>query len=153
MGQRGTTFLEVLICVSIIGVLASGAVLVLGSSVANQELVSCSLQLVSDIRYLQQLVINGDPSKVAYLLVFYHVEPYGYDLTANGQIIKHVNFPLSVKLSDSCVPIGFSKSGAPAIGSQSIGLQSIHLKTWKYVILSPVTGRVRISDTKPKVVE
>lgn len=148
MGQRGVTLLEVIICIGIVGIIAGGGMLTLGSSLANQELVSSSLQLTADIRWLQQISMNGG-SEVSYLLLFQHAAPYGYYVTANSQTVKRVSFPASVRLSGSYSPIGFSPSGAPVIGAQSIGLQSSKLKTWKYVILAPVTGRVRISSANP----
>ena len=46
-------------------------------------------------------------------------------------------------------PIVFGLSGAPLTGAQTVSLQSAKLKTWKYVILAPVTGRVRSSNSKP----
>lgn len=148
MRQRGLTLLELVICIGIISVLASTAIMTLGQSVAKQELESTGLQLVADIRWLQQLSINAGGT-VAYILQFSHDEPYGYSVTANTKIIKQINFPPSVKLAGSFSPIGFSLSGAPLIGAQTVSLQSTKLKTWKYVILAPVTGRVRVSDFKP----
>lgn len=153
MRQRGATFLEIMICIGVLGILASGVMVTLGPSLAKQELVSSSLQLVGDIRWLQQITMNEAGGGISYALLFYHTEPYGYYVTANGQTLKNVNFPPSVGLSGSYSPIVFAVSGAPVIGAQSIGLQSIKLKTWKYVILAPVTGRVRISDSKPSPVE
>lgn len=153
MEQRGATFLELVICIGLLGMLSSGIILTIGPSLASQELLSSSLQLVADIRWLQQRTINEGGGTVSYALLFNHAEPYGYYVTANGQTMKSVNFPSSVRLSGSYSPIGFSLSGAPVIGAQSIGLQSIKLKTWKYVILAPVTGRVRISDSNPSQVE
>ena len=50
MSQRGATFLELVICIGVLGILAGSLRLTLGSSLANQELVSSSLQLVADIR-------------------------------------------------------------------------------------------------------
>ena len=146
MSQRGATFLELVICIGVLGILAGSLRLTLGSSLANQELVSSSLQLVADIRWLQQKTINGGGGTVSYALLFNHVKPYGYYITANGQVIKIVHFPPSVFLSGSYSPIYFSVSGVPASGAQTIGLQSSKLKTWKYVILAPVTGRVRIAQ-------
>ena len=148
MRQRGFTLIELVICIGIVGIFASTAMLTLGQSVAKQELESTGLQLVADIRWLQQLSVNAGET-VSYILQFSHSEPYGYYVTANTQVIKQITFPKSVKLPGSCSPIGFGLSGAPLIGAQTVSLQSTKLKTWKYVILAPVTGRVRVSDFKP----
>lgn len=149
MRQRGMTLLELVICIGVLGILASTAILTLGQSLAKQELDKTSLQLMADIRWLQQLSINAGSGTVSYILLFNHSEPYGYYVTANTQVIKQITFPPSVKLSGFYSPIGFALSGAPSMGAQTVSLQSTTLKTWKYVILAPVTGRVRISDAKP----
>lgn len=147
--QRGLTLIELVICIGIIGIIACMAFPALGQSLAKQELESTSVQLAADIRWLQQLSINAGSGTVSYIMLFKHSEPYGYDITANTQVIKHFTFPDSVKLPGFYSPIGFGLSGAPLIGAQTISLQSNRLKIWRYVILAPVTGRVRISDAKP----
>ena len=149
MRQRGLTLLELVICMGMLGIIASFAMPTLGQSLAKHELESASLQLVADIRWLQQLAINAGSGTVSYILLFSPSEPYGYYVTANTQVIKQITFPASVKLTGSYSPIGFGLSGAPLIGAQTVGLQSTKLKTWKYVILAPVSGRVRISNSKP----
>ena len=146
MKQRGMTLIELLICVAVFGIIASMAIPTLGQSLAKQELESSSLQLAADIRWLQQLAINAGSGSVSNKLLFNTSAPYGYYVTANTQIIKKYTFPVSVKLSGIPSPIGFSLSGSPS-GAQTISLQSTKLKTMKYVILAPVTGRVRISDS------
>jgi len=149
MRQRGMSLVELVICMGILSIIASTAVLGLGQSLAKQELESTSLQLVADIRWLQQLSMNAGSGTVSYILLFRPSEPYGYYVTANTQVIKQITFPPSVKLSGFYSPIGFALSGAPLIGAQTVSLQSAKLKTWKYVILAPVTGRVRSSDSNP----
>ena len=142
------TLIEVVICIGVLGIIASTAIPTLGQSLAKQELERASLQLAADIRWLQQLSINAGSGVVSYRLLFNNNEPYGYYVTANTQVIKSFTFPVSVRLPGSSSPIGFGLSGAPS-GAQTVSLQSIKLKTWKYVILAPVTGRVRISNSKP----
>ena len=148
MKQRGVTLIELVICIGVLGIIASTAIPKLGQSLAQQELESASLQLAADIRWLQQLSINAGSGTVSYRLLFNNSEPYGYYVTANTQVIKSFTFPKSIRLPGSSAQIGFGLSGAPS-GAQTISLQSIKLKTWKYVILAPVTGRVRISNSKP----
>jgi len=147
--QRGLTVIELMICISILGILASEAILTLGQSLAQQEMIGASLQLAGDIRYLQQLAVNAGSETTSSILLFTYDEPYGYMITSNTKVIKRIIFPPSIKLYGPYSPIGFGLSGAPLSGAQTIGLQSSKLKTWKYVILAPVTGRVRISDTLP----
>jgi len=149
MRQRGVTLLELMICVGVLSIIASTAIPKLGQSLAKHELESSSLQLAADIRWLQQLSINAGSGTVSYILLFSYSEPYGYYVTANTQVIKSFTFPASVRLPGVYSHIGFGLSGAPS-GAQTISLQSNTLKTWKYIILAPVTGRVRISNSIPR---
>lgn len=146
MRQRGVTLIELVICIAVFSIIASMTIPTLGQSLAKQELESSSLQLAADIRWLQQLAINAGSGSVSYRLLFNNSQPYGYYVTANTHVLKKFNFPLSVKLPGIPSIIGFGVSGAPS-GAQTVSLQSTKLNTWKYVILSPVTGRVRISDS------
>jgi len=148
MRQRGVTLIELVICIGLISMIASMAVLTLGQSLAKQELDSASRQLVADIRWLQQLSINSGGGTVIYRLLFNNSVPYGYYVIANTQVIKKITLPVSIRLAGNYVPIDFGLSGAPT-GAQTISLQSTKLKIWKYVVLAPVTGRVRISDAVP----
>ncbi|MBP2627106.1 MAG: hypothetical protein H6Q68_1817 [Firmicutes bacterium] len=147
MRQQGVTLLELVICIGVFGIIASTAIPKLGQSLARQELDGASQQLAADIRWLQQVSINLGSGTTSYIMKLNCSEPYGYDVTNQTQVIKKVTFPSSVMLSSSSSII-FGLSGAPLIG-QTVMLKSIKLNTKKYVILAPVTGRVRISDFAP----
>lgn len=149
MKQRGITLLELVICIGIVVIMASSAMLILGHSLQKQELESASLLLASDLRWLQQLSMNGG-SSAACILQFNQSEPVGYYITDNTQVIKKTFFPRGIRLYVSHSFITFGLSGAPLTGAQTISLQSDKLNLWKYVVLAPVTGRVRISDTLPR---
>jgi prepilin-type N-terminal cleavage/methylation domain-containing protein len=144
--QRGVTLIELLICIALLSIFAGMAIPRLGQSVEKQELENASRQLAADIRWLQQISINAGVDTTAYAMSFYNTTPYGYYVTANTQRIKNVTFPTSVDLPGSHSYITFTPSGVPGMGAQSISLYSKKLKKWKYVILAPVTGRIRISD-------
>jgi len=148
MEQRGVTLIELVICLAVLGILASTAIPTLGQSLAKQELESSSLQLAADLRWLQQVSVNAGRDTAPSILRFNYNEPCGYYVTTNTQVIKSYTFPASVRLPDPYSPIGFGLSGAPS-GAQTIMLHSNKLNTNKYVILAPVTGRVRISNALP----
>jgi prepilin-type N-terminal cleavage/methylation domain-containing protein len=149
MKQQGMTFLELVICISLLAIIGSSSVLRLGQSLRQQELESASLQLAGDLRWLQQLAINGGSQPQSYILLFKLDTPYGYHITGDSQVLKSITFPPSVRLFVGQHVIGFGLSGAPLKGAQTISLQSGTLDLWKYVILAPVTGRVRISNHIP----
>lgn len=149
MKQQGVTFLELVICLGILSIIGSSSLFSLGQSLRKQELESASLLLAADLRWLQQLSINERSIATAYLLVFKQTRPYGYDITANTQTVKTVLFPRSVTLHVPYPRISFGRSGAPLLGAQTISLESGKLHSWKYVILAPVTGRIRLSETSP----
>lgn len=142
------TLIETLLCVAILSIMSGMVTLTLGQSLAKQELESASRQLAADIRWMQQLSINSGIDIVAYALLFNHKTPYGYCITANTKVIKNISFPASISLSGAQSYIYFSVNGTPVVGAQSISLYSSRLKAWNYVIVAPVTGRVRISDKK-----
>lgn len=148
MNQRGVTFLELIICIGILGFIGSLSMLLLGSTLRHQQLDSASFQLVADLRWLQQLTMNGDAT-MSYVLLLNLKAPYGYLVTANRQVLKKNVFPSSVQLLAEYPSISFSPSGAPQTGMQTISLQSDKQDLRNYVILAPVTGRVRISHDSP----
>ena len=149
MKQRGVTLPELVICLGIFAILMSAALLVLGQSLHKQELENACLLLATDLRWLQQLSINAGYNKVSYILQFNLDEPCGYYITANTKLIKKHIFPRGIRLYAPYPLIGFGLSGVPLKGAQTISLESNSLHAWKYVVLAPVTGRVRISNTRP----
>lgn len=144
--QRGVTLIELLICIAILSIFTGITIPRLGQSVEKQELESASRQLAADIRWLQQISINAGMDTTAYAMIFYQTTPHGYYITANTQGIKNVTFPISVSIHGIPSYISFARTGAPSTGAQAIILYSEKLQQFKYVILTPVTGRVRISD-------
>jgi len=147
MKQRGVTLIELVICIGVVGIIASTTIPKLGQSLAKQELDGASRQLAADIRWLQQVSINLGNGTTSYVMKLNGSEPYGYDVTNQTQVIKKIIFPASVMLPSSSTII-FGLSGAP-LTAQTVMLKSTKLNTRKYVILAPVTGRVRISDFAP----
>ena len=119
----------------------------------QQQLESVSLELVADLYWLQQVSINNGSSTISYILQFNQDQPCGYYIKANTQVIKQNVFPENIRLYMSYPAIAFGISGSPLRGAQTISLQSNKLNLWKYVVVAPVTGRIRISNTLPQTGE
>lgn len=144
MQQKGFTMLEVLIVAAIIGILAALVIPRLGNSVAEQELTSSAQQMVSEIRYLQQITLNADNQ--VYKMVF-NINQY---YIADGyNIRKTIALPGSVTIYGTPAEVTFNHyTGAATAQTKTIQLRSAPLSKSLFVIINPNRGRVRI-DTVP----
>jgi len=148
--QRGFILIEILAVMTIILILSAMTVPVITKIMARQDIDGAAFNLAADIRWIQQISINGGVGAGAtvYVLMFNNGDHVHYYITANGQTIKAVQLPDSVRLGNAPAQIMFNpNTGFPSTGAQSIKLQSLVLNSYKYVILAPAIGRVRISDT------
>ncbi|MBP1763214.1 MAG: hypothetical protein H6Q65_272 [Firmicutes bacterium] len=148
--QRGFIFVELLAVTAVMLLLAAAAIPAVDKLIARQELDNTARNLAADIHWVQQLSVNGGfgAGATVYVLMFNNGDHVHYYITANGQVIKSVQMPESVRLGNMPSQIMFNpNTGFPSLGAQSISLRSLVLGKYKYVILAPAIGRVRISDT------
>ena len=92
-GVRGFVVLEVPVAILIIGLLAGMTLPVWGNLMARQELDLAARRLASDIRWLQQLSINGSGDVLPQL----ELTEWGYMITQGTKSMKSVKFPLTVR--------------------------------------------------------
>ncbi len=152
--QRGFMLIEILTVMTVFLILAAVAIPVSAKILAGQDMDVTARNLAADIRWLQQASINGGAGAGAtvYVLMFNNGDHAHYYITANGQTIKSVHFPDSVRLGNAPVQITFNPAtGFPSTGAQSINLKSTVSNHSRYVILAPAIGRVRISDVDASI--
>ncbi len=149
-GQRGMTFLEVLVVVTIIGMLTAIATPQLMSSLDYFQLDATARKLAIDIRLAQSHAIKTNSNTRLYFYVLndiYNIELSGkkdWVILPENIIISSTTFQ-----EENNIPrVRFNNLGNPSGGG------TVVLRNKKgdrlYVITTPVTGRVRISKEPPE---
>ena len=145
--QRGFSFIELIVVISIILIAAALAVPRLGNSIAVRELEDAAQQLATDIRWTQQMVVNSDSNNLP-ILMFSNAVPYGYTITQGTKIMKKHDFPASVNLTGNPGNLIFKINGIPASGSDfTISLRSTGINQARKVVIAMSTGRVRVEKS------
>lgn len=139
--------MELLLTIAIIGIIAGVAVPMLGDAVATLELHIFVNNLAADIRYLQQLGVNANGTQAIYTLYWTggSSKPQ-YNLHNREQAVKIVDFPASVAVTGDPQLIRYAITGSPSSGAQTIEFRSKRTGEYLYLVIAPVTGRVRVCD-------
>lgn len=138
-------FLEVVIAVSIMGIILGMAAPALQGPFERFRVITSARQLESDMRNLQQEAISLEDS--GYKILFSNTF---YQISRDNIPIKTVNLPAGVTIAFNNFPssqLNFNLKGLP--------LNNGHVKFYgettgeiRYVIVYALTGRIRI-DTLP----
>lgn len=149
MKQKGFTLIELLIVIAILGILVVMAYPHVAEPAANQELDKVTNELATDIRYMQQLSTNaGSDTPNRYQIQFNSTAPSIYVLINNSTIVKSGSIN-NTKFSASTSRIAITYDATSLNNNQAtqIRITSLVTNKSKYIIIAPVTGRVRVSDS------
>lgn len=144
--QRGFSFIELLVVLSILAILTAIAVPRIGDSVTVRELEDAAQQLAADIRWTEQQAVNRTFEMTSPMITLYST---GYAIEAGlGNHLKPFTiFPTSVQLVGTNPPIAFRLDGKPVTGT-TITLQSKRKPTlFRFVIVLATTGRIRVVNS------
>jgi prepilin-type N-terminal cleavage/methylation domain-containing protein len=152
--NSGFSFIELLIVLSIIGIIAATVIPRLGAALNKQVLEGEAQILVTNIRLTKELNLGSDGDKF-YTLRFFtdgHTRQDYYVISGDGEPeIKRLYFPRTITWERRPNNIRFYTNGAPLVfdgnnSSQTITLTSLGCDPI-YIKIAPVTGRVRMTYT------
>ncbi|MBO8137646.1 MAG: prepilin-type N-terminal cleavage/methylation domain-containing protein [Desulfotomaculum sp.] len=147
---RGYTLLELVMVLSILGVFISIALPGYLGYFNRGQLETAAQQLASDIRYIQQRAL-AEESPTSYGIAFYPAHDK-YNVYKSMQILKSVKLPKGLVLQGTTFPehrMEINQKGIPRSGGGTVSIYNKYCRVYKYVVVASVTGRVRVSDTKP----
>ncbi len=124
----------------------------LAKAVEKYSLDAAARQLAEDIRITQQQALNEESA--SYFLQLYPYDPYNdwYEIKKGSLRVARVKLPKSVDM----YPTNFSgnkiviSARGTAVAGGTVTLRERASGRFKYVIVTPVTGRVRVSDSPPE---
>ncbi|HWR39424.1 MAG TPA: hypothetical protein VN611_07970 [Patescibacteria group bacterium] len=140
-GSGGFMVVEVLLVLSVASMLAVVAMPVLGNVLARQEIDMAARQLAADVRWLQQISINGSGSVMPQL----EFTERGYMITQGTQSRKTVIFPSTVTGYFPRMVFGINGTLAvPNSLGATIRLNSKRITGASRQVIIDAVGRVRV---------
>lgn len=149
--QDGFGLVELVVVISIMLIAAAVVVPNLRSSYSRHALYVAARQMAGDIRYCQQQAVSiGEES---YQILF-DTDSERYFFKFNTKSLNTVTLLptidlVAVRFPGNTTLLQFTRTGKPLPGGGTITLQDKVTRSFYYVIVAPITGRVRISPTPP----
>lgn len=157
-GKTGFTLIEMIIVVCLISILLAITLPSFHKAISKHKFERATQEFLSDIRFLQQQALAKSYEKYIIELHgnlngnYYTLKDLGL---ASNQVIKKVYLPAGVKFDDyfgnnqtANYTLTFSPNGNINNGvGMTIKVYQTDLKRTKYIIISPITSRVRLSDS------
>ena len=147
--KKGYTLIELILVISMIGILATISLPIYRTSLAHYRHSMALRMIVSDIRMIQQQSIT---ERRSYKLIFNTTETTGhltdYWLGREESIVESRQLPEGNRVIETNFEndtLSFNPSGEPSRGGGHITIGD-SLGNKSYVIVTPATGKVKISD-------
>jgi len=147
LNNKGFTMIEIILVIALIGILASISLPIYRKTMAHHSLHSAARVISTDIRYTQQKSITERDS---YRLLFNTTSGTTYQILSTASNSKMKYLPKGTKIirtNFTDKTLTFYPSGAPSQGGRLVIENNFGDKL--YIIVTPATGRVRISDKPP----
>lgn len=145
--KGGFTLLELLCVLALIGILSS-IIMPRLISLANWKLEGTARAMATDIRLVQQeALVHGESAEIFFLGSH---NCYQLRLPEGSRMVyfpEEVSYKGATSFSTDPF-LKFTELGTPAGGGGTVTLQTSN-GSKMYVIVTPVTGRVRVSKTPP----
>jgi len=148
--QKGFSILELVITLMLMSILLAIALPAIANSLAVFQLRTASLQLEQDIISLSQKSLVQECDNY-YLQLYVGGGRYRIGDISNTGNNTWIELPKWVEIDSSNFSlhrISFSGKGKPSVGGY-IRLKNTRSNKYSYIIISPIAGRVRVSDQPP----
>ncbi|OAT79860.1 pilus assembly FimT family protein [Desulfotomaculum copahuensis] len=154
--SAGFTLVELMVVVALLGVVSAAAVPCFRTAQARYELDAAARQMAEDIRECQQVArgcrADGGKADCDSFKVGFDISRHAYSLRQNDCPFKQVQLPAGVELAGTKFSenlLFIKPNGTPLGQGGTVSLRSRITGEYLYVVVAPISGRVRVSSTAP----